>query len=257
MAAEAFLVGRGQVAELLRQTAAPVEGCALVVAPGYAGAREHGVLERLVASSTPHLLVQIVDYPSRDIGLEPWHHLVVGLGFAGLLEQAASIPGVVVERISWSRARQRLHTRRALACLRAPGRMPAVLRVRRQARTGLRPIRELTRLYATDPGLHRIADSHVALPSEWLGDDRVLVLFPRFRQEDIVRFALRLDDRLPMGITRHSVPNRALRVYFPTRHLRSPAPLTEKRKALRRFLEAKWEGGSIRSYPESTTLYDE
>ncbi len=59
MSAEEFLVGRGQLAEFLRRTTEPVEGCVLVVAPGYAGAPEHRVLRRLVASSMPHLLIQI------------------------------------------------------------------------------------------------------------------------------------------------------------------------------------------------------
>jgi hypothetical protein len=124
-------------------------------------------------------------------------------------------------------------------------------------KTGLRPIRELTRLYATDPGLHRVREDQVVFPSEWLGDERVFVLFPKFRQDDIMEFALRHKDRLPMGITRHAVPNRALRVFYPIGQLRSSRPLAEKRDHLRRFLETKWEEGSIRHYPETTTLYDE
>jgi hypothetical protein len=109
----------------------------------------------------------------------------------------------------------------------------------------------------TDPGLHRIREDLMQFPEEWLGEEWVLVLFPRFRQEDIVQLAIRHRDRLPMGITRHAVPNRALRVYYPISWLRESTPLAAKKARLAAYLEAKWEEGSIRHYPEGSTLYDE
>lgn len=205
----------------------------------------------------PHLLVQIVSYPSSEIGLDPWHHLVVGMRFELLLDAARNISGVSVKRVSWSKAAEILEERKAFACLRSPGKTPATLQLSHPRLTGLRPVREFTHLYATDPGLHRVREDQVGFPREWLGDAPVLVLFPRYRQRDILRFALRLRDRLPMGITRHTVPNRALRVFYPVSVLRSSKPILEKQRHLRNFLEDRWEGGRIRHYPEATVLYDE
>ena len=205
----------------------------------------------------PHLLVQMVSYPSSEIGLDPWHHLVVGMSWRTLLEKAAAIPGVSVEIVSWTKASRDLNRRRLFACLRSPGKQSAGLRLTHPRKTGLRPVRELTRLYATDPGLHRIREDQIDLPHHWLGKEYVMVLFSRLRQEDILRFALGNRDRLPMGITRHTVPNRALRVLYPISRLRSGLSLARKRAQLERFLEKKWEAGAIRSYPEPTTLYDE
>jgi hypothetical protein len=204
----------------------------------------------------PHLLVQVVPYPSTEIGLDPWHHVVVGMSWSALVERAAAIEGARIEILPWTKASRLLDRRDALACLRSPGKPSAALRIA-VGRTGLRPLRELTRLYATDPGLHRVREDQLVFPKEWLGEERVLVIFPRFPQTEIVRFALRLEDRLPMGITRHTVPNRALRVHYPLEWLRSSRSLAEKRRHLRRFLEERWEGGRIRHYPESSTLYDE
>jgi hypothetical protein len=205
----------------------------------------------------PHFLVQIVPYPSPDIGLDPWHHIVVGMDWKVFIERASAIQGVRLELTTLLKADRALAEHRALASVRAPGKKPAVLTLAHPRRTGLGPIRELTRLYATDPGLHRVREDQLPLPEEWLGEERVLVLFPRFTQDDIVRLALRHEDRLPMGITRHTVPNRALRVHYPLHRLRSPAPLPEKRRRLRAFLEERWESGRIRHYPEATTVYDE
>lgn len=205
----------------------------------------------------PHFLVQIVPYPSPDIGLDPWHHIVVGMDWGTLVEKASAIQGARVEVMPTREADRALERRTALASIRAPGRKPAVLTLVHPRRTGLGPIRELTRLYATDPGLHRVREDQLPLPEEWLGEERVLVLFPRFTQEDILRLALRHQDRLPMGITRHTVPNRALRVHYPLDQLASAVSLAEKRKRLRRFLEDRWEAGRIRHYPEATTVYDE
>jgi hypothetical protein len=205
----------------------------------------------------PHILVQVVPYPSPEIGLDPWHHVVVGMSWETLVERASRIPGAAVKRTTWPKARAGLDRREALAAFRSPGKPTATLHLADPGRTGLRPLRELTCLYAADPGLHRVREDQLVFPPEWLGKERVLVIFPRFPQEEIVRIALRLKDRLPMGITRHTVPNRALRVFYPTEVLRDKRPLAEKRQHLRRFLESRWEGGSIRHYPEPTTLYDE
>jgi len=204
-----------------------------------------------------HFLVQIVRYPSPEIGLTPWHHLVAGMPLETLCELAERIPGVEGERVSWPEAKRALERRKILACLRGPGRQPVILRARRPENGRFHPMRELTRIYATDPGLHRLSDDEIGIPEAWMGEDRVVVLFPPFRQSDIVRFALRMDERLPMGITHHTVPNRALRVFYPMADLNSNASLTEKRRTLRRFLDGLWEQGRIRHYPEGSTLYDE
>jgi hypothetical protein len=204
-----------------------------------------------------HMLVQVVPYPSPEIKLDPWHHVVVGMSWESLVDRASGIPGAAIRITSWPLAREALARRKALACLRSPGKLTASLHLADPERTGLRPLRDLTRLYETDPGLHRVREDQLVFPPEWLGEERVLVIFPRFPQEEIVRFALRLEDRLPMGITRHTVPNRALRVFFPVEVLRSRSTLAEKRERLRRFLEERWESGSIRHYPEPTTHYDE
>jgi hypothetical protein len=205
----------------------------------------------------PHLLAQILPYPSPEIGLDLWHHVVVGMSWQVLVTRASEIPGAEVAITTWTKAQAMLDSRKALACLRAPGRPSAVLCLADPKRTGLWPLRELTHLYATDPGLHRVREDQLVFPKEWLGEERVLVIFPRFRQEEIVRIALRLKDRLPMGITRHTVPNRALRVHYPLAWLKSNRSIVEKRRHLALFLEERWAAGRIRHYPESTTLYDE
>jgi len=205
----------------------------------------------------PHMLVQIVPYPAPSITLEPWHHLVVGMSQEMLAEKAAAIAGVQLEPMAWKDAERALHEREVLACLRSPGKRTIGLTLSDHAQTGLKPLRRLTHLYVTDPGLHRVREDQVEFPEEWLGEEWVLVLFPHFLQEDIVRIALGMRDRLPMGVTRHSVPNRALRVYYPISWLHENIPIAAKRKRLAAFLEAKWEEGSIRHYPEGSTLYDE
>lgn len=205
----------------------------------------------------PHMLVQVVPYPSPTIDLDRWNHLVVGMDLARLCELAGAIPGVSLRTSTWKEAAPALEQRQVLACFRAPRRRPVLMSSTASAKIQFDALRELTLLYATDPGLHRVREDQVRLPDEWMGEDHVLVLFARYRQEDIVRFSLRLEERLPMGITRHSVPNRALRVHYPISVLRGKETLREKRRHLRGFLEDLWSRGRIRPYPEPTTLYDE
>ena len=205
----------------------------------------------------PHLLVQVVDYPSPKILLDRWHHQVVGMSLETLVARAEKIRSLVLEPIASRDISAALEGGDILACLRAPHRRAVAVRSADPESRRMRPLRELTRLYATDPGLHRVREDQVEFPEEWLGEKRVLVHFRRFTQEDIVHLALHVSDRLPMGITRHLVRNRALRLFYPLDELRAKIPLADKQRRLKRFLEAKWEKGRIRYYPEPTTLYDE
>ena len=81
----------------------------------------------------------------------------------------------------------------------------------------------------------------------------VLVVFPKFTPKEVVELAAS-NVKIPAGITRHIITNRALRVNFPLMILSSKAISLEEKNIL---LEDYLMGKSPRVYKESTVMYDE
>jgi hypothetical protein len=120
----------------------------------------------------------------------------------------------------------------------------------------VKALRDITGIYKDRASILRI---HLtAETTQELSDyEGFIVAFPTFAKADIVRCALSPDDRLPTGISRHTIPLRALRVNLPLSLLRSSKPLTEKNRLLHNFIAEKARSNRIRLYNEPTYIYDD
>ncbi|MBI3975781.1 MAG: hypothetical protein HY334_05260 [Armatimonadetes bacterium] len=213
------------------------------------GANRSSALRRL---GLPTHLLQIVDYAAPEIRLEVWHHLLRedGPALDDLLSRDLMVE--VGERARLARGL----AAGDLACgiiagntvrgVRAGGGFPgriAALRTVVGAYNGRLPI---YRVLTDDPD---------AVREEY---DRIgaLVVFPAFTKEQILALAA-LPEKLPTGITRHVIPNRALRVNLPLEMLRAPGTLEAKNAALSRLIHERVLAQRVRVYPESTVLFDE
>ena len=66
-----------------------------------------------------------------------------------------------------------------------------------------------------------------------------------------------MPEKLPTGITRHVIPNRALRVNLPLELLRAAGTVEAKNAALSELIHERLLGHRVRVYPESTVLFDD
>jgi len=80
-----------------------------------------------------------------------------------------------------------------------------------------------------------------------------LVVFPKFRPADIIRFA-RCHELIPSGITRHLIAGRMLNANLPLIPLRRRTTLAVKRQWLKRWLRDKLQERKIRYYAEPTFM---
>ncbi|MFN0152340.1 MAG: ParB N-terminal domain-containing protein [bacterium] len=227
--------------------------------------REYVVLDganRVTAAARirlPTLLVQLVDYDDAEIVLSNWAHVVRGFPAAKFFSEAQALYGARIDAAPFADARRELANRRISCFFHHKDRGTFVLRrvtTRGSDATEVKALRDITGIYKDRASIVRIP-----LTAENAKDlavyDGFVVAFPTFSKADIVRCAVRPDDRLPTGISRHTIPLRALRVNLPLSVLRSSKPLTEKNRILDAFIARKARTSSIRLYNEPTFIYDD
>lgn len=205
----------------------------------------------------PALMVQVVDYEDPEVRLNQWHHLLLDFDEAHLLEELQRIPIALLEKARGeTRGRPRL-----------TGRIASLVRLKSGAawrvmpRPGASPaavMRAITDIYKRKTQIYRIADEQIAMLADRThANVTAVILFPGFKKADIVRFALHEGEKLPPGITRHFIPNRALKVNLPLGVLRGTKTLKTRSRELEAWIEKKSREKKIRAYPEPTVIFDE
>lgn len=203
-------------------------------------------------SGAPHQLVQVVDYDDPALRLDVWAHLLLDDGLRLLREG----PGDLGWKPLSEEALDRGLALGDLACglvtaegalgLASPGslaeKIEMVVRV-------VATYRGRTAIYRVPPGgMGVLLDTYERAAA--------LVRFPEFSKDDI-RAASQLPSKLPTGISRHLIPQRALRVNIDLAVLRSEESLEVKQARLEELVRARLRDNRVRRYPEATVLYDE
>jgi hypothetical protein len=117
-------------------------------------------------------------------------------------------------------------------------------------------MRDLVAAYRGRGPIYRVqATDFDALVREY-GSAAALVLFARLSKADI-RAIARLPVKLPTGISRHIVPQRALRVNLDLALLQGTESTEIKQARLDEVVRERLLEHRVRLYPEATVLYDE
>lgn len=213
------------------------------------GANRVTALQRIGA---PHQLVQVVDYDDASVALEVWSHL---LRDDGMLVAAQASPGARWERMPEDAVRSGLCDG-TLACglvttdgahgLAGPGALEGRIRL----------LAGVVAAYKGRTPIYRVHPAPLGVLAREYGDAAALVLFPLLTKQDI-RAVARLPVKLPSGISRHIIPQRALRVNVDLALLRSDEGTALKQTRLDDIIRSRLLDHRIRHYPEATVLYDE
>jgi len=213
------------------------------------GANRTTALRRLGA--TAHLL-QLVEYASPQIRLEVWHHLLRedGPALEGLLPRGLLIDMERKEDLVAALSGG------GLACGLIAGATVRGVPARGGLSERIGALRAVVHAYTGRLPIYRVlTDDLDELRAEY---DQIgaLVVFPRFTKEQILALAA-LTDKLPTGITRHVIPNRALRVNLPLELLRGAGSVEAKNAALTALIHERLLAHRVRLYPEPTVLFDD
>ena len=202
------------------------------------------------------ILVQIVNYHSPEVKLEAWYHMLLNAPREKLLGDMAAIPGLALEQTDETAARVALDRRAIIGYfVLADGSVRAMSGgndLSAQANLLNRVVETYNRQYP----MYRIAHTDVEQLAAEHQQLTGIMVFPRYKPGEIEWLAVS-GAKLPMGVTRHIIPGRALRVNLPLDILERDQPLAEKNAWLDEWLKEKIRQRHVRFYQEPVFLFDE
>ena len=203
------------------------------------------------------LVVQIVDYLNPNITLETWNHMLLDAPAQEIFDAIQDLPDLFIEKTSAAEAERALDRRDCIASVMlANGNVYSLCAKDNTLTEQARMLNHLVAAYEGKGEMYRVAHTDVERLISEHGRLSALVVFPRYRPEEIQQVALN-GSKLPMGVTRHIIPGRALRINIPLDILESNQSLEEKNVWLDEWLKEKMRERHVRFYQEPVFLFDE
>jgi hypothetical protein len=203
------------------------------------------------------VVVQLVEYDTPGLKLETWNHLLVDVPLDEFFATLHRWPDLRIEPMVWEQAERALAQRTSLGTLALnDGRVFALQTPCRTLAEQTRLLNQIVGAYAGRGEMYRVAHSDLERLRAEHTRASALVVFPRYRPDEIRHLALN-GSKLPMGITRHIIPGRVLRINIPLAVLRAREPLAQKNAWLEMWLKTKMCERQVRFYQEPVFLFDE
>ncbi len=202
------------------------------------------------------ILVQIVDYLAPGIVLESWNHMLLDLPVREFLESLKRLPGLRLERTTAERAEAALARRESIATVMLTDGLVFALHGSDGLPQQAELLNQVVAAYEGRGEMYRVAHTDVERLLAENSRLSALIVFPRYRPEEIQHLALN-KAKLPMGVTRHIIPGRALRINIPLDILERPEPLEQKNAWLDEWVRTKMREHHVRFYQEPVFLFDE
>jgi len=195
------------------------------------GANRTGVFTKL---GFKDILVQIVDYKSDKVKLKTWNHLVCKLDskkVKKLVDQ--TIPKGF--RLKGSQ----------LIC-------PAIKE--KDFLSQIKALNKIVNLYKNKYKFYRLTEDDN--PTSFCQQGYTLIVFPGFKPKDIMLIAQK-GIKIPSGITRHVILDRALLIDLPMSILKAKKPLSWKNQKLRVLINQRLRENKLRHYQEPVFIYND
>ncbi len=204
------------------------------------------------------VIVQIVDYAAPGMVLETWNHMLLDAPVDELFRSLRALPGLLVEQTTASAANVALDRRDAIGALLLGDGQAYALRLANDGKleNQAHMLNQVVAAYEGRGEMYRVAHTDVERLLAEHGRLSALFVFPRYRPDEIRRLALN-GAKLPMGVTRHIIPGRALRINIPLDVLRRDEPLEQKNAWLDEWMKSKMRERHVRFYQEPVFLFDE
>jgi len=201
-------------------------------------------------------VVQVVDYNDPDLELVVWNHLVAAPTADEVTEPLRQIVGLRMRRVSAEMARGLLTNRGVLASVTRVDGPVVVLEGGLNLEAEAELLNQIVSSYHGRLRYHRVKSDELKCLLPYYDGAAALFAYPCFRPDEITYLAAR-GGRLPAGITRHVIPQRALRLNIPLHVLQQERPLEEKNDWLHEKIKRHLVRREIRFYQEPTVLFDE
>ncbi len=206
------------------------------------------------AMGIPHIVAQVVSYGDPGVELSTWHHVVAGMPLEQFEAALTNATGLCLDTCTLEEARAALAIGDAAAYIICAS---GVRKVSNHDRTRLRDIHllnELVRVYRGRADIFRASNDIWEIQAPYYPGITALIVFPQYSPADILML-VRCGEKVPTGITRHAIPNRALYINIPLDVLKADWTLERKREWLHGWWMEQMNSNAIRYYSESTFLF--
>ncbi len=206
-------------------------------------------------------LVQVVNYDDPGVELHTWHHLLTGISPETCAEAIRRTARLSCDHTPSAQAQAAVERGAALAAVVWSDGVACTVGQTEAANLDLRGraglLTRLVDAYLTHGAkVFRVGTDCFDEGITQAHGPAALIHFPRLCPADIVHLATN-NVRLPAGITRHVIPNRALRLNVPLDLLQEERSLAEKNTWLEDLIHQKMRHKGIRYYAEPTFVFDE
>jgi hypothetical protein len=208
------------------------------------------------AVGIPHIVAQVVSYGDPGVVLDTWYHVVSGMPLEAFEVALAEVDGMQLRPCSLEQARGDLATHQAAAYIVCEQGVRKVCAPEGCEVGDLRLLNDIVGVYKGKADIFRASNDIWEKQVPYYPGITALVIFPQLRPADILE-AARNGERIPSGITRHIIPNRALNINIPLDVLVADWTLERKREWLQGWMMERMAANAIRYYAESTFSFDE
>ncbi|HQU37088.1 MAG TPA: ParB N-terminal domain-containing protein [Anaerolineales bacterium] len=201
-------------------------------------------------------MVQIVEYDKETVDLSVWNHIIVGLSPEHLLADLADIDEFTIEPIEDATAIQRLNARDIEACIIMRNGSQFAVLCEGDVCDKADLLCQLVSVYRGKAEVHRTAAINMPLLIGEYPNLSAVIAFPAYAPSDVVEIALN-GSKIPMGVTRHLIPGRALGLNIPIGKFDDSTSLEEKNAWLDESIRQRLKVNKIRLYQEPVFVFDE
>lgn len=202
----------------------------------------------------PVTLVQVV--PRDGIRLQNWHHAVVGNTNEELLEHIDQIDGLVRSTTNLENLRKQIEDKSNLFGLASPDGVVFSYSSENDQKTQIEQLNHVVDSYRGKSEFYRTLETDPIVVQGQIPGTTALLLFPRFSLDNILLYA-KNHMRIPAGISRHLVDQRALRVNIPLDVLAADKSLPEKNEWLEEYIRTCYQNKTVRTYEETTVVFND
>lgn len=209
-----------------------------------------------VAMGIAHIVAQLVSYEGSGVELDTWYHVVAGMKLEDFENELTKVTGMQMQACSLNEARQALENHRAAAYIVYAQGVHMVCNSSEALRHDTRLLNGLVSAYKGKANIYRASNDIWEKQAPYYPDITALVVFPHLTPQDIIH-AAQSNERIPTGITRHIIPNRALNINIPLQVLGADWSQERKDAWLHEWLMERMAANAIRFYSESTFSFNE
>jgi L-serine kinase (ATP) / ParB family transcriptional regulator, heme-responsive regulator len=204
----------------------------------------------------PHIVAQVVSYGDPGVVLDTWYHVVCNMPLDEFEAALSHVDDLRLEACSLEQARSDLATNNAAAYIVSQQEVHKVCKPEGCEFRDMRLLSDIVRVYKGKADIFRASNDIWEKQEPFYPGITALVIFPQLHPADILQ-AARDGERIPSGITRHIIPQRALNINIPLDVLNAGWSLERKRQWLHDWLMERMAANAIRYYAESTCSFDE